>query len=173
VALIAITSGGDQAVVNRLAHRMFAEPGAGVAGAETAAPRASWRQRAAIFVCLGILCAIVGAVGSRELGGLVGNHVLPQKDDIVPATGVTARVAPPDPSPIAAGSSPSGSERPAAAPPSLPAPEPTGLRLSADEVIASWRAVMAFLPSGISPRLGCSSSVPPMPATAVRRCAWH
>src|SRR6266478_6783137 len=114
VALIAITSGGDPAVVNRLAHRMFAEPGANVAGAEIAAPRASWRQPAGIFICLGIFALIVGAVGSRDLGGLLGDHVLPQKDDIVPAAGGPAQVAAPEPPPVAAGSSPSGSERPAA-----------------------------------------------------------
>src|SRR5205823_2937661 len=53
VALIAITSGGDPAVVNRLAHRMFAEQGASLAeAAEIAATRARWRQRVGIFVCL-------------------------------------------------------------------------------------------------------------------------
>ncbi len=74
VALIAITSGGDPAVVNRLAHRMFAEPGASVADDEVAVLRARWRQIAGIVVCLGIFGLIVGAVGSRDLGGLVGNH---------------------------------------------------------------------------------------------------
>src|SRR3984893_18768000 len=59
VALIAITSGGDPAVVNRLARRMFAEPSESVAGAEIAAPRESWRQRAGIFICLGIFALFV------------------------------------------------------------------------------------------------------------------
>src|SRR5207302_1190110 len=113
VALIAITSGCDPAVVNRLAYRMFAEPGAGLAGAEIAAPRTSWRQRAGVFVCFGIFALIVGAVSSRDLGGLVGDHVLPQNDNMVPAAGVPVRATPPEP-PIAAGSSPSGSERPPA-----------------------------------------------------------
>jgi hypothetical protein len=148
VALIAITSGGDPAVVNRLAHRMFAGPGASVAGAEIAAPRASWRQIAGIFVCLGIFALIVGAVGSRDLGGLLGDHVLPQKDDIVPAAGGPAQVARPEPPPIAAGSSPSGSERPAAAPLSLPAPDPPGPRLSADEIAALVARGDGFLAAG-------------------------
>jgi hypothetical protein len=44
VALIAITSGGDPAVVNRLAHRMFAEPGVSVAEAEADAPGARYAK---------------------------------------------------------------------------------------------------------------------------------
>jgi hypothetical protein len=167
VALIAITSGGDPAVVNRLAHRMFAEPGAGLAGAEIAAPRASWRQRSGIFVCFGIFALIVGAVSSRDLGGLMGNHVLPQNDNMVPAPGVPGQMALPEPPAIAAGSSPSGiahpsrppveteaamepvgSGRPPAASPSLPAPEPTGLRLSVDELTALVARGDAFLAAG-------------------------
>lgn len=167
VALIAITSGGDPAVVNRLAHRMFAEPDADLAGSEIAAPRASWRQRAGIFVCLGICALIVGAVSSRDLGGLVGNHVLPQNDNMVPATGVPGQVTLPEPPAIAAGSSPSGlahppraavdttavmepagSERPPAASPSLPAPEPPGLRPSVDEAAALVARGDVFLAAG-------------------------
>ena len=167
VALIAITSGGDPAVVNRLARRMFAEPSESVAGAEIAAPRESWRQRAGIFICLGIFALFVSAVGSRDLSGLLGNHVLTQSDNIVPAAGMSAQVALPEPPPIAAGSSPAGiadppraavdikaamepagSERPPAAPPSLPAPEPKGMRLSADEVTALVARGDVFLAAG-------------------------
>jgi len=148
VALIAITSGGDPAVVNRLAHRMFAKRDAGGAGAEIAAPRASWRPRAGIFVCVGIFALIVGVVGSRELGGLVGNHMLPQKDDSVPATGVPTPVALPEPSPIAAGASPSDVDRLPATPPSLAAQEPTGLRLSGDEITALVARGDGFLAAG-------------------------
>jgi len=148
VALIAITSGGDPAVVNRLAHRMFAKRDAGGAGAEIAAPRASWRPRAGIFVCVGIFALIVGVVGSRELGGLVGNHMLPQKDDSVPATGVPTPVALPEPPPIAAGALPSDSDRLRGAPPSLAAPEPTGLRLSADEITVLVARGDSFLAAG-------------------------
>jgi hypothetical protein len=167
VALIAITSGGDPAVVNRLAHRMFAEPGASVAVAEIAAPRERWRQRAGIFICLGVFALIVSAVGSRDLGGLLGNHVLPQKDNIVPDTGMPAQVALPEAPPTAAGSSPAGiadppraavdtkavmepvgSERPPAAPPSLPAQDSPGPRLSADEIAALVARGDGFLSAG-------------------------
>jgi hypothetical protein len=146
VALIAIASAGDPAVVNRLAHRMFAEHGAGAAGAEVVAPRASWLRRAAIFVCLGIFALIVGAVGSRDFDGLVRNHVPPEKEDVVPATGGPPQTALPEPPSIAAGPpAPSGSERPPAAP---PAPEATGLRLSAGEVTALVARGDAFLAAG-------------------------
>ncbi len=170
VALIAITSGGDPAVVNRLAHRMFAEPGASVADDEVAVLRARWRQIAGIVVCLGIFGLIVGAVGSRDLGGLVGNHVLPQKDKIVPAAGVQAQGAMPavpsisvDPSQAGVAADPSraavatkaavepvaaGSERPPAAPPSFPAPEPMGPPLSADEIAALVARGDGFLAAG-------------------------
>jgi hypothetical protein len=170
VALIAITSGGDPAVVNRLAHRMFAEPGASVADDEVAVLRARWLQIAGIVVCLGIFGLIVGAVGSRDLGGLVGNHVLPQKDKIIPAAGVLAQGAMPavpsisvDPSPAGVAADPSraavatraavepvaaGSERPPAAPPSFPAPEPLGPRLSADEIAALVARGDGFLAAG-------------------------
>ena len=153
VALIAITSGGDPAVVNRLAYRMFAEPGASLARDEVAAPRASWRQVAGIFVCLAIFGLIVGAVGSRDLGGLVGN-VLPQKDNIVPAAGVPAQGA----SPVASSTTgatkaavepaAAGGERPPVAPPSFPAPEPLGPRLSADEIAALVARGDGFLAAG-------------------------
>jgi len=154
VALIAITSGGDPAVVNRLAYRMFAEPGASLASDEVAAPRASWRQIAGVFVCLAIFGLIVGAVGSRDLGGLVGNHVLPQKDNIVPAAGVPAQEAPPGVSSTTVATkaavepAAAGSERPPAAPPSFPAPEPLGPRLSADEIAAHVARGDGFLAAG-------------------------
>jgi hypothetical protein len=164
VALIAITSGGDPAVVNRLAQRMFAEPGASVAGDEVAAPRAHWRQIAGIVVCLGILGLVVGAVGSRDLGGLVANHVLPQKDNIVPAAGVAAQGAVPvaptispagvatDPPHAAvatkAAMEPAAGERPLAPSPSLPAPEPIGPRVTADEIAALVTRGDGFLAAG-------------------------
>jgi hypothetical protein len=154
VALIAITSGGDPAVVNRLAYRMFAVPGASLARDEVAAPRASWRQIAGVFLCLAIFGLIVGAVGSRDLGGLVGNHVLPQKDNIVPAAGVPAQGAPPVTSSTtgatkaAVESAAAGSERPPDAPPSFPAPEPLGPRLPADEIAALVARGDGFLAAG-------------------------
>jgi hypothetical protein len=170
VALIAITSGGDPAVVNRLAHRMFVEPDASIAGDEVAAPRARWRQIAGIVVCLTIFGLIVGAVGSRDLGGLVGNQVPPQKDNIVPAAGMPAQGALPvapsisvDPSPAGIAAEPSraavvppavvepvaaGSERPAAAPPSFPAPDSPGPPLSADEIAALVARGDGFLAAG-------------------------
>ena len=153
VALIAITSGGDPAVVNRLAYRMFAEPGASLARDEAAAPRARWRQTAGIFVCLAIFGLIVGAVGSRDLGGLVGN-VLPQKDNIVPAAGVPAQEAPPVASSTTGATkaavepAAAGSERPPAAPPSFPAAVPLGPRLSADEIAALVARGDGFLAAG-------------------------
>jgi hypothetical protein len=153
VALIAITSGGDPAVVNRLAYRMFAEPGASLARDEAAAPRARWRQTAGIFVCLAIFGLIVGAVGSRDLGGLVGN-VLPQKDNIVPAAGVPAQEAPPVASSTTGATkaavepAAAGSERPQAAPPSFPAAVPLGPRLSADEIAALVARGDGFLAAG-------------------------
>jgi hypothetical protein len=148
VALIAITSGGDPAVVNRLAYRMFAEPRASVAEDEVAAPRARWPQIAGIVVCLGIFGLIVGAVGSRDLGGLVGHHVLPQKDSIVPAAGVPAQGALPAVPSISVDPSPAGSERQPAAAASLPAPEPMGPQLSGDEIAALVARGDDFLAAG-------------------------
>src|SRR5262249_57418159 len=91
---------------------------------------------------------IVGDVGSGDLGGLAGNHVLSQKDDMVPATGEPPPVALPVPPPIAAGALPSDSDRLRGAPPSLAAPEPTGLRLSADEITVLVARVDSFLTAG-------------------------
>jgi hypothetical protein len=151
VALIALTSGGDPAVVNRLAHRMFAEPGASVAGDEVAAPRAGWRHIAGVVVGLGIFGLIVGAVGSRDLGGLVGNHVPPQKDNIVPAGGVPAQGAlllAPTAVETKAAMEPAASERPPAASPSLPAPELMGPRLTAGDIAALVTRGDGFLAAG-------------------------
>jgi hypothetical protein len=148
VALIAITSGGDPAVVNRLAYRMFAEPRASVAEDEVAAPRARWPQIAGIVICFGIFGLIVGAVGSRDLGGLVGHHVLPQKDSIVPAAGVPAQGALPAVPSISVEPSPAGSERQPAAAASLPAPEPMGPQLSGDEIAALVARGDDFLAAG-------------------------
>ncbi len=170
VALIAVTSGGDPAVVNRLAHRMFAKSGASGAGDEVTTPWARWRQIAATFVCLGIFGLIVGAVGSRDLGSFVSNHVLPQKDDILLAAGVSAQVPPPMAPSISVGQSSAGvavdpsraavatkaavepmaanGDRPPAAPPSVPARDAPGLRLSADEIAALLARGDGFLAAG-------------------------
>src|SRR5204862_12691 len=53
-----------------------------------------------------------------------------------------------DRDPIEAGSTPSGSERPPAASPSLPAPEPTGLRLPAGDITALVARGDVFLAAG-------------------------
>ena len=109
-------------------------------------------------MCLGIFGLIVGAVGSRDLGGLVGNHALPQKAAILPAAGVPPQgalaVMPSisvDPSPAGGAADPSGaavatkaavepvaagSKRPPAAPPSFSAQDSPRPRLSPNEIAA-------------------------------------
>jgi hypothetical protein len=208
VELIAVSSGGDPAVVNRIARRMIErEPGvttgglltkvpqswrsrsreavreesiaqraASIRGSEIAPPSARWRRLMAIIVSLGVLAMIVGAVGSRDLGGLLRNHAPPQESNSVPATGVPDQVARAVAPPDAAGSSSTGSAagpppaavdaettakraaidsgQPRATPPSPSAPEaagsPTqaGPQLSADEIAALLARGDVFLAAG-------------------------
>jgi hypothetical protein len=105
VALIAITSGGDPAVINRLARRMLqTKP-------EVPTPRVTPRQRAislrlpaGIIICLGAACLVAwGAFERQHLGayvGLIRDHIVPRGE---PAKAPAGRV----PSTLASMDSPS------------------------------------------------------------------
>jgi hypothetical protein len=106
VALIALTSGGDPAVVNRLARRMLEnEPDVSVLPPVT--PRryaASLKLLASSIICLGLVWFAVGAYKSQHLGvfvGLVRDRILPRNEQAEVPPGLGAA-----PSPVtAAGSS--------------------------------------------------------------------
>lgn len=117
VALIAITSGGDPAVVNRVARRMLEiEPDA------SAPPRVTPRRYAVllrlpagIIICLVAVWLAAGAFEHPDLGafvGLVRDHIMPRNEPSEAPTGVAAT-----PSAVDA----KGSVNVAAAPPSAAA----------------------------------------------------
>jgi len=116
VALIALTSGGDPAVVNRLARRMLEnEPDVSAPPPET--PRryaASLRLLAGIIICLGAVWFAAATFDPQYLGtfiGLVRDRILPRDEQAEAPSRVGAA-----PSPVtAAGSS---SVNATAAPPS-------------------------------------------------------
>ena len=125
VALIALTSGGDPAVVNRLARRMLEiEPDVSAPPVRRRRPAASLKLLAGAFICLGVVWLTAGAFEPQPLGvlvALVRDRILPRNEHAAAPAGVTAV-----PSPEAAGSS---SVNVAIAPPSVAsagkaAPEP-------------------------------------------------
>jgi hypothetical protein len=134
MALIALTSGGDPAVVNRLARRMleiepegsrsglsgmlsqaWRRPIRKPAGAQSNADEIAWRNGsphygmslklpAAIIIGLGILWLITGGIGSRDLSTLV-SLLRSHMSSRQETPDVLARAAPPLPSEVAAGAS--------------------------------------------------------------------
>jgi hypothetical protein len=148
VALIALTSGGDPAVVNRLARRMLEiEP-------DVSAPPPVTRRRSAvslkllagIFICLGVVWFTAGTLEPQRLDvrvGLVRDRILPRNEHAAAPAGVAAV-----PSPEAAGSSSVNvaNAPPTAAPAGRATPEP--------------RATSAS-PSGLAP--APASTVEPAP----------
>jgi hypothetical protein len=105
VALIAITSGGDPAVVNRLARRMLqTKP-------EVPTPRVTPRRHAislrlpaGIIICLGAAWLVAwGAFERKDLGayvGLIRDHIMPRSEPAKAPAGAA-------PSPVATMDSPS------------------------------------------------------------------
>jgi len=148
VALIALTSGGDPAVVNRLARRMLEiEP-------DVSAPPPVTRRRstaslkllAGIFICL-VAWFTAGTLEPQRLDvlvGLVRDRILPRIEHAAAPAGVAAV-----PSPEAAGSS---SVNVAIAPPTAapagkatPQPAADGPQISAGDVAALIARGDAFL----------------------------
>jgi hypothetical protein len=157
VALIAIASGGDPVVVNRLARRMLqTEPGVSTPPRATARRYAfSLRLPAGIIICLGAAwLAAGGALERPDLAavvGLVRDHILPRNEPLEAPAGVGAAPA------LAAGiGSPSADVAVAPAPPiaaiAVETPsEPLaadGPRLSAAEIAALVARGDAFLAAG-------------------------
>jgi hypothetical protein len=136
VALIAIASGGDPAVVSRLARRML---GASVANGETPPPKrtprrywASLRLSAGIIACLGVFWLIVIAFGPQDLGALgsfLRDLIVPQIDGSAPSRDVPATATTPLPPEAAEGSSSVAvaAKPPGVAPPSDVAVEPAAV----------------------------------------------
>jgi len=149
VTLIAITSGGDPAVVNRLARRMLeVEPDV------SALPRVTRRRSrtfvrllAGIMICLGVVWFTAGTLEPQRLDvlvGLVRDRILPRIEHAAAPAGVAAV-----PSPEAAGSS---SVNVAIAPPTAapagkatPQPAADGPQISAGDVAALIARGDAFL----------------------------
>ena len=96
VALIAITSGGDPVVVNRLARRMLqTEPDVSTPPRVTRRRYAvSLRLPAGIIICLGAAWLVAGGAFERQdLGacvGLVRDHILPRNEPAEAPAGVGA-----------------------------------------------------------------------------------
>jgi len=150
VALIALASGGDPAVVNRLARRMLEiEP-------ENSAPPRPRRHAAALRLLAGIVICLGGAwlaVGAFEpqilgiLGGLTGDHTSPPRPPAQAPAGVEPAPAPTIGSPAvdvaiapqdAAGAGVTNAQPVA----------PKGPRLSADEIAGLVARGDAFLGAG-------------------------
>jgi len=176
VALIALTSGGDPAVVNRLARRMLEiEP-------DVSAPPLVKRRRSAAslkllaggLICLGAVWLTASAFEPQRLGvlvGLVRDRILPRSEHAAAPAGVAAApspeaagapsvnvaIAPPDtapagvatPAPLTTRPRPPG---PAPAPRSTaePAPRPGGggPQLSAGDIAALIARGDVFLGAG-------------------------
>ena len=147
VALIAITSGGDPAVVNRIARRMLeVEPD--VSELQRVTPRRSRafvRLLAGIMICLGIVWFTAGTLEPQRLDvlvGLVRDRILPRIEHAAAPAGVAAV-----PSPEAASSS---SVNVASAPPTAASarettPEADGPQISAGEIAGLIARGDAFL----------------------------
>jgi hypothetical protein len=147
VTLIAITSGGDPAVVNRLARRMLeVEPDV------SALPRVTRRRSrtfvrllAGIMICLGVVWFTAGTLEPQRLDvlvGLVRDRILPRIEHAAAPAGVAAV-----PSPEAAGSS---SVNVASAPPTAASarettPAADGPQISAAEIAGLIARGDAFL----------------------------
>jgi len=147
VALIAITSGGDPAVVNRLARRMLeVEPDVSALPRVTRRrSRAFVRLLAGIMICLGVVWFTAGTFEPQRLDvlvGLVRDRILPRIEHAAAPAGVAAV-----PSPEAAGSS---SVNVASAPPTAASarettPEADGPQISAGEIAGLIARGDAFL----------------------------
>jgi len=147
VTLIAITSGGDPAVVNRLARRMLeVEPDVSALPRVTRRrSRAFVRLLAGIMICLGVVWFTAGTFEPQRLDvlvGLVRDRILPRIERAAAPAGVAAV-----PSPEAAGSS---SVNVASAPPTAASarettPEADGPQISAGEIAGLIARGDAFL----------------------------
>ena len=147
VALIAITSGGDPAVVNRLARRMLeVEPDVSALPRVTRRrSRAFVRLLAGIMICLGVVWFTAGTFEPQRLDvlvGLVRDRILPRIERAAAPAGVAAV-----PSPEAAGSS---SVNVASAPPTAASarettPAADGPQISAAEIAGLIARGDAFL----------------------------
>jgi hypothetical protein len=170
VALIAITSGGDPAVVNRVARRMIEiEPDASAPPRVT--PRryaVSLRLPAGIVICLVAAWLVAGAFEHPDLGALIGlvrDRILPRNEPSeAPAGAVAApsaettagsssvNVAAAPPSAAAAGrtmaepvTTPEPASRPGADGPRLSAAETAGLVARGDDFLAAGDIASARL----------------------------
>ena len=147
VALIALTSGGDPSVVNRLARRMLeVEPDVSALPRVTRhRSRTFVRLLAGIFICLGVVWFTAGILEPQRLDvlvGLVRDRILPRIEHAAAPAGVAAV-----PSPEAAGSS---SVNVASAPPTAASarettPEADGPQISAGEIAGLIARGDAFL----------------------------
>jgi len=161
VALIALTSGGDPAVVNRLARRMLEnEPDV------SAPPRvtrrrfaASLRLLASIIICLGVAWFAADAFDAQRLDALVGlvrERILPRNEQagassvnvaIVPPSATSAGQTTPQPVTTTTGDSGITPYLKSAPAPATP-PVAEGPQLSAAEIAALVARGDAFLRSG-------------------------
>jgi hypothetical protein len=150
VALIALASGGDPAVVNRLARRMLEiEP------ENSAPPRprrhaAALRLLAGIIISLGLVWLAARAFEPQLLGilgGLTGDHTSPLRPKVEAQAGVDPAPAPTSGSSAVnlaiAPSDAAGAGETAAEPVA-----PKGPRLSADEIVGLVARGDAFLGAG-------------------------
>jgi hypothetical protein len=158
MALIAITSGGDPAVVNRLARRMLETVPDGSAGGLRAKLSRAWRSLrlpVGIIIGLGALWLVTAALAPQDLGALVSlvrDHIFPDK---TPAGAAAPVAAIPEPAAAAGSSSaaplatpPSAVSSPQPTPESVPRPASAAPPLSATEIAALVERGDAFLAAG-------------------------
>jgi TPR repeat protein len=156
VALIALTSGGDPAVVNRLARRMLEiEPD--VSNPPRAVPRryaVSLKLPAGIIICLGAAWLVAGGAFERQgfgdFVGLVRDNMLPRNEQARAGPGVTAAPAPAidPPSVNVAIAPPNAASADETIPEPAPRPGADGQRLSAAEIATLVARGDTFLAAG-------------------------
>jgi hypothetical protein len=161
MALIALTSGGDPAVVNRLTRRMLdIEPAVSVPPLLPLRRYAvSLRLPAAVIICLGAAWLVAGRVERADLETLVGqvrDHILPRNEALQTPAGTAAAssLAPGGLSPLSLATPPAPPSA-AVAVETTPEPAARGPQLSAAELAALVARGDAFLAAGdiVSARL--------------------